>query len=349
MTPLYVNGRFAAQTLSGVQRFAVEITACLQALQPGLTVLLPPGSSLAVPAARVVGRRGGQIWEQWELPRHARDGLLINLGNTAPLTARRQLVVIHDAGVFVTPEAYSWKFRAWYKFMHGVLARRRVPIVTISEVSRRDIIRYLPVAPEDVSVIGEGADHMARIAEDPAILAQHELLPGSYVLVTGNLAAHKNLPALGALARQLATRGMRLVITGGLSGAAFQAADRASLPQPALYVGRVSDAALKALYRAAACFVFPSRYEGFGLPAVEAMACGCPVVAAGIAALRETCADAALYADPYAPDSIAAAVGQVLDDAALASRLRGLGRQRADGMTWEGAARALVGVIQGIE
>ena len=118
----------------------------------------------------------------------------------------------------------------------------------------------------------EGADHVGRIVAEDEILSVNALQPGGFVLAVGTLAAHKNLVALGALARALAQRDVPLIIAGGLGGLAFKGGGASALPQPARYIGRVSDGQLKALYEAAACFVFPSRYEGFGLPVVEAMA-----------------------------------------------------------------------------
>jgi glycosyltransferase involved in cell wall biosynthesis len=106
---------------------------------------------------------------------------------------------------------------------------------------------------------------------------------------------------------------------------------------------------LRALYENAACLLMPSRYEGFGLPAIEAMACGCPVIAAAAAALPEVCGGAALYCDPARPDGIAATVCAVLDDPGLAEAMRRRGLARAASFTWEAAARALLGSIRALD
>jgi glycosyltransferase involved in cell wall biosynthesis len=347
---LYINGRFLAQPLSGVQRFATEMTRALLQTRDDVTVLVPRGVSdlgdlVAHRAAiRKVGRHSGQLWEQVELPRHVSDGLLINLGNTGPMRVRRQVVVVHDCGVFRTPEAYSWKFRAWYQVMQRWLIHSGAQIVTVSEFSRREIAECFGVSPEQIAVIPEGGDHMQRIVPEPEILERNGLEPGRFVLAVGNLSTHKNLVALGELAVALVARGMVLAVTGGLDVGIFQSSPGSTLPNPARYLGRVSDGALRSLYEAAACFVFPSRYEGFGLPALEAMACGCPVVASDIPALREVCADTAVYCDPDSPENIAASVEQQLSTQELPTRQTVRVSDPVQQYTWERAAKAMVDV-----
>jgi glycosyltransferase involved in cell wall biosynthesis len=342
---LFVNGRFYSQPLSGVQRFASEITRALRQQHSGtVAVLGPAGSGRGAPFVRVVGRREGQLWEQFELPRHATSGTLVNLGNTAPLLRSSQVVVIHDAGVFSTPEAYSRRFRLWYKFAQRLYVRRGACIVTVSEFSRQELIRHLGARPDRVAVISEGADHMASIAADHGVLTR--VPPGRFVLVVGNFAAHKNLAALSDLAARLKARGETLVVTGGLAPGAFQKVRQNAMPQPACYVGRVSDGELKSLYEHAACLVFPSSYEGFGLPAVEAMACGCPVVVSRIPALQETCADAAVYVDPQSPADITKQVCALLDDPAREEMMRAKARSRALEFTWARAARQLIAAVE---
>ncbi len=352
--PVYLNGRFAAQSLTGVQRFATEITRALGELSNWRSldaVLLTPAAASDPGFAgfrfQRAGRQKGHLWEQWDLPRAARDGLLLNLGNTGPLWQRRQLVVVHDAGVFSTSESYSLPFRAWYRMLHQYLAKR-AKLVTVSAFAQRDLASHLHIDPASIAVISEGAEHILRPAADPAVLATHGLTAGRYALVVGSLAPHKNLAALSATAAALAKRGMQLAITGALNTKVF-APGKPALPQPATYLGRVDDAQLRALYDSAACFVFPSRYEGFGLPAVEAMACGCPVAAAQAGSLPEICGDAAVYFDPNDPANIADIVTRLVDAPALAAELRRKGGLRVRRFTWNAAAHTLAQIVEAEE
>lgn len=352
---IYVNGRFMTQPLSGVQRFALEISHALarvtRARGEPPPVMLTPAATIAGSATpdlprRMVGRWHGQVWEQLELPRAARDGVLLNLGNTAPLWGGKRIVIIHDAGIFSQPGSYSWKFRLWYRLLHTLLRHTRAQLVTVSEFSRTELSRYLRIPPGRIAVMSEGAEHITRVPPDTTILTRHGLAPRQFVLVVGNLAPHKNLARLDALARVLAMRGIPLVISGRVNTTIFNASGMQSLPRPATYIGRVSDQELRALYGAAACFVFPSLYEGFGLPPVEAMACGCPVVAADIPVLHEICGPAALYADPLDPEAIARGVTYLLDTPAMAEDMRAAGLARAAGYTWDRAAQSLLEIAR---
>ncbi len=342
---LYINGRFLDQTLSGVQRFAYEMTRELtqiwpQAAAPPVVLRPTKGGGVDVPfCVRSVGYRTGVPWEQLELPRVASGGLLMNLANTAPLLARNQAVVIHDVGAFDMPQAYSLAFRTYYRVLQRRMARRDIKVATVSEFSRSAIVKHLGIAHDRIAVVREGSDHMHRLASADGTLTRHQLTPGGYVLAVGNLSQHKNLASLSEVARMLDRRGVPLVIAGQINPIFDSVGNK--LPEPARYLGRVSDAELKALYEGAACFVFPSLYEGFGLPAVEAMACRCVVLASRIPGLQETCGDAALFFDPKSPADIADKVASVLDDQPLAERLRQAGTARAGELTWAKSAQAL--------
>lgn len=350
MTPIYLNGRFLSQPVTGVQRFAGEILASLDRLWDAAdpdppTILAPAMPAQAAPRrilrAEILPRGRGHVWEQVELLRRARHGVLVNLANSAPILAKRQLVVLHDAGIFAHPEAYSFPYRLYHKSLERVLARTRTAFATVSRFSRDEIAKYLRIPAGGIGVLSEGADHILRVAPEAGIRERNGLVPRRYVLAVGSLVAHKNLASLGDLAQALARRGLDLAVVGGVAAAVFGSGNTA-LPQPAKYLGRVSDGALRALYEAAACLVFPSRYEGFGIPPIEAMACRCPVIAARAGAVMEVCGDAALYCDPDDPAQFTAAVGRVLDEPGLADALRARGAAQVRPLTWDNAAAALI-------
>lgn len=348
-----INGRFLTQTTTGVQRFATEITVALAALSaageaPPLRLLAPPGAPASLGSLRVehAGSRRGQPWEQLDLSRAAGGDLLLNLGNTAPLLrGRRQAVVIHDAGVFDTPESYSRAFRAWYRTLHLLLPRSGARILTVSQFSRERLAARLHLDPARIGVVPEGGEHVLRIPADNAVLAKHGLAPGRYALAVGTRAAHKNLAALRGAARLLGARGLCLAVAGATDASVFSGpADVQGESVRAL--GRVSDAELRALYENALCLLFPSRYEGFGLPPLEAMWCGCPVVAAASGAVPEVCGDAALWFDVEGPRSAAAAIARLLDEPGLRDGLRSAATARAAQYSWPAAARRLLEVLE---
>ncbi len=343
---LAINARFLTQKMSGVQRFSREVVTALAATGQPIRLLAPPGAPAefaGLPVERI-GRRTGQPWEQFDLPGALGGQHLLNLGNTAPLKlGGAQTVVIHDAGVFDTPESYSFAFRAWYRALHWTLPRRGARIVTVSEFSRTRLSLHLGLPAARIGVMAEGGEHALRDAAEPGVLARNGLEPGRFVLAVGTRAAHKNLDALRDAVALLANRGMKLAVAGAADAGVFR---NAGDVDAAVALGRVSDGELRALYEAALCLIFPSRYEGFGLPPLEAMWCGCPVLAAAAGAVPEVCGDAALWFDPEGPNTPATALARLLDDPFLAEHLRFAGRARAATFSWPAAADRLLGLLE---
>jgi len=354
MRGLAINGRYLTQGMTGVQRFATEIVAAADLLAgtgawPAARMLTPPGArdaGLRHLRAEAVGSRGGQAWEQMDLPRALRGDFLLNLGNTAPLLAgKRQAVVIHDAGAFDTPESYSFAFRTWYRLLQKRLARGGARLLTVSEFSRGRIAAALGVEATSIGVLPEGGEHVLRVPADGTVLARHGLEPARFALVVGNPAAHKNLGALAAAAEALGREGLVLAVAGAADPAVFRAGGGVAADAARL-LGRVTDAELRALYENALCLVFPSRYEGFGLPPLEAMTCGCPVVAAQAGAVPEVCDDAALWFDAAAPATLAEQLTRLATEDGLRDGLREAGLDRARRFTWDRAARELLALVQ---
>jgi glycosyltransferase involved in cell wall biosynthesis len=351
--PIAINGRFLSQRVTGVQRFATEITRALDAMMAEFRLpdarLLRPAGGMPSPFGNLREEASsllrGQAWEQAELPLRARGCLLLNLGNTAPLAmGPNQAVVIHDAGVFDTPESYSGAFRAWYRTLHLALPRVGARLVTVSEFSRGRIAHHLRIDPARIGVMPEGAEHILRAPADADVLDRNGLRPGGYALVVGNPAAHKNLAALRECAGLLARRGLVLAIAGAADTAVFRQGGGVE-GQAALALSRVSDAELRALYENAICLLFPSRYEGFGLPPLEAMACGCPVIAAASGSVPEVCGDAALWFDHDGARRLPAMLARLLEEDGLYDSLRARGLERAALFTWRGAAERLLALL----
>lgn len=352
--PVYFNGKFYSGALNGVHRTADRLIREVDALcaqgEAGpldLRLLLPsrPNWAPAFAAIRKVPQRLGhhQVWEQFVLPLRAADGVLVNLANLAPLAHGRKLSMIHDAQFLISPESFPWKFSLGYRLLTPMIARTSARVLTVSEYARDSLAAFGVSAHSRTEVVHNGADHMLEVAAEPAVLARLGLEEGGYALLFGTPALYKNLQVVFA-AFDPAPPGVRLVVVGG--GPAAMAAAGLRPPEGVVYAGRVSDGELRALYAHALCLLFPSRTEGFGLPPAEAMACGCPVVAAPAGAMPEVCRDAALYADVFDPEGWAAQVRALRDQPRLRRAKADAGRLRAAAFTWRRAGLRLLREIE---
>ncbi len=353
-----INGKFASQRMTGVQRVGYELAVAFARLFPagqGPHLMLPANAQDAVifPGATPrAPRLRGAVWEQLGLPFALRGRTLLSLCNIGPLFARRQVLMVHDVAVYDLPENYSWKYRLWYRVAYAVLKRSARHIVTVSEFSKQRIMARLNLPASRISVVPNGVDHFGRVASDPAILARLVLRHDHYVLVVGSLSVGKNLARVMAAIAQLdGGHDWQFVVVGGCDLRVFNAKAKANYESKQagsgqiVAAGFVSDGELKALYEHAACFLFPSLYEGFGLPPLEAMLCGCPVITSREASLPEVCGDAALYCDAHSVDDIAATLTRLMTDPELRESLRARGRGQARKFRWEVSARRLKEVV----
>jgi glycosyltransferase involved in cell wall biosynthesis len=350
--PIIFNGKFLSARPTGVHRVAGELISHIDRLlaaRPGAdgrwSIICPRDAHGSLPLEVIQRRQAGvltwQTWEQFELPFLARGAVLVNLCNLAPLAHRHSVTLIHDAQVFLTPESYSTAFRTWYRFALPRIGAGAAQLVTVSDYSR-DRLAEAGVAPRNrISVIANGVDHLHGVAAEPEILERLRLTSGRYVVGAANAQSHKNVALLFAAFAEPGMENLTLVLVGADGAAAFAAAG-APAPPGVVFAGRVSDGELRALYEQAACLAFPSTTEGFGLPPLEAMACGTPVVTSNVSSLPEVVGDAAVLVNPENVFDIARGIREVLLDDALRERLIRRGFEQAARFSWERTAREVL-------
>lgn len=301
---IYINGRFLTQRITGVQRYALEITKALDnliskdtAFQKHEYIVIAPKNVLYKVKLKNMSfvQRGilkGHLWEQFELPVYSRDGFLMNFCNCAPLIKRNQTVTIHDAAVSAVPHAFSLAFRTWYKMMFMWLGRSLKQIFTVSEFSKKELHKYYGIPLNKIHVTYNGIDHIKNLEVDEGIIDREDLKEKKYVLAVSSMNPSKNFSLVLDVARLMPD--VEFIIAGGSNAKVFKAAGL-DVPQNARLIGYVSDEELMALYRHASVFVYPSLYEGFGIPPLEAMMCGCPVVVSDIEVFHEVYGDSVEY------------------------------------------------------
>ena len=354
------NGRFLAQPTTGVQRYGRETLAALDRLLGREPALRNAAAwQLALPhdaddpplidhfEIQMLQFLRGHAWEQVALARYARGAYLINPGYSGPLAKRRQMITVHDAGIAAHPQTYRPLYRAVGRAMMAALGPRVDTIVTMSQFSAGELRTHFGLQRDDIVVGRSGWEHVRQAppVDDDAVLRKHGLTRGGYLLAVGSLKANKNF---GVIPRALALLGDRLrlplAVIGARDASVYQGVEPPS-PKLSRLLGYVPDDELYALYRHAAWFLFPSVYEGFGLPPLEAMANGCTVLAARAASIPEVYADAALYFDPHEPASLAARLQEVLehpDPQLLRRTLQQRAQARLERYRWDANARILV-------
>jgi len=269
------------------------------------------------------------------------------------LCRKRAIVTIHDCIHLLFPQYLPNRAAYQYaKAMMGHAVRHSDLVLTVSEASRRDILHFYPRADADrLQVIPNAIDE--AILEDPGEeemerVQERYQIRGRFVLYAGNIKPHKNLERLVAAFGQIKQRpgheDVKLLIIGdeiNRYGSLRRSVEAAGVRQDVRFFGFVPSKTLSALYRLASVFAFPSLYEGFGLPPLEAMACGTPVVTSRISSLPEVVGDAALLVDPYSTEDIALGLERVLGDDALRAELSTRGRARVKQFSWERSVEAI--------
>ncbi|MBD3307378.1 glycosyltransferase [candidate division KSB3 bacterium] len=268
------------------------------------------------------------------------------------------VVTIHDVAFLFFPECFSRTLRTWLTIATKQGIRRARKVIAVSEATRQDVLAYYDVAPEDVIAIHHGVHERFRIVEAPTVEAvkRKYQIDGPYLLYVGTLQRRKNIPRLlEAFARVKRTAQLphTLVLVGQKyadlpEDEVFATIERLALQREVRWTGYVPDEDMPAVFTGADLFVLPSFYEGFGMPLLEAMACGVPVACSQTSSLPEVVGEGGLLFDPYRVDEIADALHRLLTDANLRHLLREEGLQRAATFSWTTCAQHTLDVLASV-
>jgi len=361
---------------AGLGRYAHELTAALTAIDHGNDYSVfysePQRAQVAPPLDRlphVTNALGVKPWRLKVLAGHvfdrAEDALLPAVDvyhATAHLLPRfrrvKTVFTLHDLAFRIHPETHKTLNRVYLNAAMPRFLQAADAIIAVSEWTKRDAVRLMGIAADRITVIHEGVHQRFRPQPEDRIAAVRQAygLPAHYILYVGTIEPRKNLNVLLDAYASLLNRGAiddhtRLVIVGKkgwLYQPFFDRLRALGLEQQVLFPGYVADDDLPALYAAADVFVFPSVFEGFGLPVLEAMACGTPVICSNASSLPEVAGDAAILVEPADSAGFGAAVQRVLEDAGVRQRLAALGMAQAQRFTWENTARRTLAVYESV-
>ncbi|WP_338084213.1 glycosyltransferase family 1 protein [Dickeya fangzhongdai] len=342
MSFMYVNTRNLLGHTTGVQRYTKKIIDYISTVGVRVASIQPDN---------IIYGMKGHLWEQFSLPRKiASREILWSPCNTGPLLIKKQIVTIHDTVPFDHPEWLNKKFVAWYQFMQPRLAKKVEHIITISEFSKERIMHHLRVPESKVSVIYNGVDVLQPDADGSAAEKSAPEVDGDYLLSVGSLEPRKNIPRLIKAFlrfRQESGSDIRLVIVGkkGVSRVFGDDGAEALVDSDAvIFTGHVSDDALVSLYQHARGFCYPSMYEGFGLPPLEAMCYGLPVLTSNTTSMKELCEQRAILVDPLSVESIAEGIHQLVTGQGPAG-MQEKGAAFARSLTWKQCASETLRVL----
>ena len=311
---IYINGRFLTQPMTGVERYAYNMCKAMAELGLPFTLICPNApiqTCYDVSGMQIIhyGKGNSHLWEQCILPFFfigKRNYVVLSFTGLGSILIRHKIMTIHDLSFLENPKWFSRAYYWWYKIMTPLAVRTSRHILTVSAFSKQEIRRFYPfIKAQDITVIYNATDESLFRP-----LPQVATPPERFALAVSSLDPRKNFNRLIEAFNDI--QGCKLYIVG-TRHRNFNHQDDNAATRNIRYLGRVTDEELVQLYNQAVCFIFPSLYEGFGLPPIEAMSCGCPVLVSDIPVLHEVCGDAATYFDPYNPYAIRKAINQFLE------------------------------------
>ena len=348
MSRIYINGRFLTRPMTGVERYAYQVCKALAKLRFPFTVICPhatimPCYDISDLSIIYYGYGNSHLWEQCVLPFFflgKKDHLLFSFTGLGPIMMRQKIMTVHDLSFLENPSWFSRAYYWWYKMMTPLAVRTSQHIITVSEFSKKEILRFYPFIKEQDITVAYGAVDQTTFHNQEQV----EPINKRFILAVSSIDPRKNFSMLVKAFKGI--EGCQLYIVGKQNHVFSQQNGLNEDIPNVKFLGRVSDEELRRLYNQAVCFIFPSIYEGFGLPLLEAMTCGCPVLASDIPVFREVCGDAAIYFNPYDETSIRHSIDYFLSLANQEQeKLQTAGYERAQRFSWEQSARDIIDFI----
>jgi len=299
-------------------------------------------------SAQTIGNYKGQLWEQLDLPHFLKKRgtpLLLNLANTAPLKYKNQAVTIHDLAFLENRQWFHPTFSKYYRFLIPRIAKKAKMVFTVSEFSRSCLLRHLDLTADKITVVPNGVPEFA-LHPATADAAYPEL--NNFLLAVGSINPRKNLVGLVEAFSKLPNRNELQLVLVGKKHSAFRTAAPQKGQLNIYFLESVSDGELVSLYQRANMLLAPSFYEGFGLPNLEAMHLGCPVIASDIVAHHEVCGEAAMYVDPKSPSDLATAITQTLTQSEETKARVKVGLERSRHFRFADSGEKLLAALAGI-
>ncbi|MDO4190519.1 MAG: glycosyltransferase family 1 protein [Bacteroidales bacterium] len=346
---LLVNGRFLTQQATGVHRFAYEICRAFTEQGIDFTILVPNAllcQNAKIFKLRRVGHTQSHLWEQVELPwyvhRHYRGAVLLNLTGLSPIVYSNSITTIHDLSFLENPHWFSFAYRCWYRLMTPISAKRAHHIFTVSEFSKQEIERRLHIKSEKITVVYNAVSEKI----EPQTTNNHT--GEKYLLAVSSIEPRKNLLRLLQAFKKVEDSQLRLYVVGAKHKVFAEVNTKQIDNDRVVFTGYLTPEQLYAYYANACVFAYPSLYEGFGIPVLEAMHFGCPVLASDIPPLHEVANDSALYCNPYDVDDIAEKLNRLMSDETLRQQLSAKGKARSALFSWQKSAHLMYQVISRI-
>lgn len=340
-----VNGRYLTQKATGVHRYAFEICNKLHEMGVDFHVAIPqeicPDYKFSFKTVRV-GSLNTHLWEQISLPRYLKSigsPLLISFTGCGPLNYDNQIMTIHDVSHERYPEWFSKNYYRFYHFMMPRIGRKAHAILTVSEFSKAEIVDTLGLDANKIHVVHSNVPFHNKPTAEEIMNYKPDTNAEKYIIAVSSMDPRKNFVRLAEAFNNIKDKSIKLYIIG-MRFKAFNTPDLQKLVGDNIHLpGYVDDEALQLMYKNAMLSVYPSLYEGFGLPPLESMTFGCPAVNSDIPALREVSEDAALYVDPYNVQNITDQIDRLVEDADLRQALRMRGLEQVKKYSWEKSAK----------